>query len=139
MVYLAAIRHSQDSVSKLRRVTPGTRVPIDSTAVGLAYLAALPPPALESVLAKISTCVHGAHRRKDLEKNLTQVRKRGFSIAAFMPGNEAVGRTFVGPDHQLYAMNISFVPREGRLAHDRRHYALILKGLIESSRKAWMA
>lgn len=139
MVYLVSIRHSQDSVSKLRRVTPGTRVPIDRTAVGQAYLAALPPPALQSVLAWIGVGVRGTQRRKELENTVAQVRKRGYSIAAFMPGNEAVGRTFVGPDHQLYAMNISFEAREGSIAHDRRHYAQVLKGLIENSREAWMA
>lgn len=139
MVYLVSIRHSQDSVSKLRRVTPGTRVPIDKTAVGQAYLAALPQQVLHSVLDRIGASSRVTQRRKELENTVKQVKKRGYSIAAFMPGNEAVGRAFIGPDHQLYAMNISFEAREDAIARDRRHFSELLKTLCEQTRKAWSA
>lgn len=139
MVYLVSIRHSPDSVSKLRRVTPGTRVPIDKTAVGLAYLAALPPEVLRSVLSLIGggTGSREAHRREELESAVAQVKRRGYSAASFMPGNEAVGRSFVGPDHQLYAMNISFEAREESQSKDCRRFAQVLKALIEAIQKVW--
>lgn len=139
MVYLVSIRHSPDGVSKLRRVTLGTRVPIDKTAVGLACLAALPSEGLRSVLRLIDGGAgsRAAQRRKELESAVTQVKKRGYSTASYMPGNDAVGRSFVGPDHQIYAMNISFEAREGAKSSDRRRMAQVLKGLIEAIREAW--
>jgi len=123
----------------LRRVTLGTRVPVQKTAAGLAYLAALPPEVLQSVLARIgvSASSRGAQRRRELESAVAQGKKRGYSIAAFMPGNEAVGRAFIGPDHQLYAMNISFEAREGSKTKDCKRFAQVLKDLIDAIQQAW--
>jgi DNA-binding IclR family transcriptional regulator len=139
MVYLVSVRHSQDSVSKLRRVTSGMRVPVQQTAVGLAYLAALPPVVLQSVLAKVCSGICISPERKALEAAIVETRRRGYSVAAFVPGNGAVGRAFVGPDQQLYAMNISFEAREGAVAQDRRRHAQHLKGLIEVIQRALAA
>ncbi len=139
MVYLLAIRHSPDSVSRLRRVAPGARIPIEQTAVGIAYLEALPPTVRQAVLGDIGLRV-GPYWKQEcprLEAAITQVHKRGYSSASFIPGNMAVGRTFSGPDHQLYAMNISFEPRPGQEEKEVRHYASVLKKLIDRIGKEW--
>jgi DNA-binding IclR family transcriptional regulator len=132
MVYLASIRHSTDGVSKLRRVAPGTRVPIHQTAVGLAYLAALPPVVLNSFVRRISDGEddRDTHERQRLLKTIEQVKQMGYSIAEFMPGNHAVGRTFVGSDYQIYAMNISFQAQDSSATDECKLYADILKETI---------
>lgn len=139
MVYLLTIRHSPDSVSRLRRVAPGTRVPIEQTAVGLAYLEALPQAVRQAVLGEIGLRVGSrwTQRRKQLETVIAQVHKHGYSSASFIPGNMAVGRTFGGPDHQLYAMNISFEAQVGQEDEETRHYASVLAKLINNIDKVW--
>ncbi|MGT2489635.1 IclR family transcriptional regulator domain-containing protein [Cupriavidus basilensis] len=54
MVYLAAVRHSRDSVSRTRRVAPGTRVPMELTSIGMAWLAAAPAGVRDHCLARIA-------------------------------------------------------------------------------------
>ncbi len=139
MVYLLTIRRSPDSVSKLRRVEPGKRIPIEQTAVGLAYLEALPQAVRQAVLDDIGRRVGSRWKQESrrVDAAIATTHKRGYSSASFIPGNMAVGRTFSGPDHQLYAMNISFEPKAGQEDKEIRHYASVLKKLIDSINKGW--
>jgi len=136
MVYLLSVRHSADSVSRLRRVAPGTRVPIHETAVGLAYLAALPADARRALVEKVAQEKGSPRLARQLESAIAQVQRRGYSQAAFMQGNMAVGRTFQAADRQLYALNISFEARAGRESLDCEHYAQVLHDLCIAAAQA---
>lgn len=145
MVYLIALRHSPDSTSRLRRVTTGTRIPIHRTATGLAYLAALPPDALRSILdmvlrsAGARAGARAATYHQELMDTVARAKRQGYGTAAYMLGNQAVGRALVGPDRQLYVTNISFEAQAPTSAAEIRQYAKVLKEMNEAIQTAWRA
>jgi len=134
MVYLASIRHSQDSVSLTRRVAPGTRVTMERTAIGLAYLAMLPAAVRQDLLQRIETRLGERWERRAavIARRIAQAQRRGYCVAAYQPGHlAAVGTAFIGPDQQLYGLNISYPQRPGHGRHDSERYAAMLLGLAQ--------
>lgn len=142
MVYLAAVRQGRDSVSRLRRVVRGTRVPMGMSSIGLAYLAGLHAAAREAVLQKIEEEV-GDRRssvRKRILQGISQAQELGYCTAAILPGHLlAVGASFVGADNQLYAINISYPCRQGHETRDNERYAKILLRLIPDIKREWLS
>ncbi|MGO4327224.1 IclR family transcriptional regulator [Cupriavidus sp. 2TAF22] len=133
MVYLASVRHSRDSVSRTRRVAPGTRVPMELTAIGLAYLAALPAGVREDLVGKIAEKAgeQWPGLRREVRRGIAQAQALGYCSANYQPGHlTAVGAAFRGPDHQWYGLNISFPHKASEKPRDVERYAPLLLGLI---------
>ncbi|WP_042878042.1 IclR family transcriptional regulator [Cupriavidus necator] len=140
MVYLASIRHSRDSVSRTRRVVPGSRVPMELTAIGLSWLGALPPGVREDMLAGIAARQGEAWpaMRTRVLRAIAQSQQRGFCTAAYQPGHLlAVGAAFWGPDQQLYGLNISFPYSASERGRDNARYAAKLERLVDDIQAAW--
>ncbi|WP_354682508.1 IclR family transcriptional regulator [Cupriavidus necator] len=142
MVYLAAIRHSGDVVSRTRRVEPGSRVPMELTAIGLSWLAAQPPGVREDMLEGIAARQGKAWAgmRAGVLRGIAQAQRQGYCTAAYQPGHLlAVGAAFCGPDQQLYGLNISFPYAEDQHSRDdaRVRYAAKLQRLVADIQAAW--
>lgn len=140
MVYLASIRHSRDSVSRTRRVVPGTRVPMEMTAIGLSWLAAQPEGVREDLLAGIAARQGEAWTgmRAQVLRGIAQAQRHGYCTAAYQPGHLlAVGAAFSGPDQQLYGLNISFPFNESERSRDNARYAAQLERLVADIQEAW--
>ncbi|AJG22636.1 Transcriptional regulator, IclR family [Cupriavidus basilensis] len=134
MVYLAAVRHSRDSVSRTRRVAPGTRVPMELTSIGMAWLAAVPAGVRDQFLARIEEKAGGEWPalHEELSRGIAQAQAQGYCSANYQPGHlTAVGAAFRGPDHQWYGLNISFPHKPSEKPRDVARYAPLLLGLIE--------
>lgn len=142
MVYLVAVRQSRDALSRLRRVVAGTRVPIAMTSIGFAYLAGLPQAAREALLHNVALREgkQWPSIRARVASGIAEMQALGYCTAAFQPGHLlAVGSHFVGPDNQLYAVNISYPFRSGHESSDNRRYGAALLKLIASIRKDWFS
>ncbi|CAN7774044.1 helix-turn-helix domain-containing protein [Cupriavidus necator] len=141
MVYLASVRHSRDSVTRTRRVVmPGTRVPMELTALGLAWLAALPEPARDELLGVIAARQGAAWSgmKKDVANAIAQALRDGYCTAAYQPGHMlAVATTFIGPDRQRYSVNVSFPYEESSMGADCARHAATLLQLVADIRAAW--
>ncbi len=139
MVYLASIRHSRDSVSRTRRVVPGSRVPMELTAIGLSWLAAQPQGVREDMLAGIAArqgeagpaC--SARAAQHCAGAAARLLRRGLPAGHLL----AVGAAFCGPDQQLYGLNISFPYCEGERSRDNARYAVQLARLVADIQAAW--
>lgn len=140
MVYLASIRHSRDSVSQTRRVVPGTRVPMELTALGLSWLAIQPDGVREDLLAGIAARQGEAWTgmRAQVLRGIAQAQRHGYCTAAYQPGHLlAVGAAFSGPDLQLYGLSISFPFNESERSRDNVRYAAQLARLVTDIQEAW--
>ena len=140
MVYLASIRHSLDSVSRTRRVVPGTRVPMELTSIGLAWLGAQPDGVREDMLEGIAARQGEAWpaMRARVLRAIGQSQQRGFCTAAYQQGHLlAVGAAFRGPDQQLYGLNISFPYSASERRRDNARYAAKLARLMDDIQSAW--
>ena len=139
MVYLAAVRHSRDSVSRTRRVEPGTRIPMEQTSIGMAWLAAAPKAVRASLFSRIAERAgkDWPTVRRELSRGIAQTEELGYCTANYQPGHlTAVGAAFRGPDHQWYGLNISFPHKPSEKARDVARYAPLLLGLIEKIHSA---
>lgn len=133
MVYLAAVRHSGDSVSRTRRVAPGTRIPMEQASIGIAWLAAETPAVRAEYLARIERKMGDDWPAMDkaLARGIAQAQRLGYCTANYQPGHlTAVGAAFRGPDHQWYGLNISFPHKPSEKRRDVARYAPLLRDLI---------
>ncbi|WP_116601885.1 IclR family transcriptional regulator [Cupriavidus alkaliphilus] len=140
MVYLASIRHSRDSVSRTRRVVPGSRVPMELTAIGLSWLAAQPEEVRRDLLAGIAARQGEAWTgmRARVLRGIAQAQRHGHCTAAYQPGHLlAVGAAFSGPDQQLYGLNISYPFNDAERRRDHARYAAQLARLVAEIQQAW--
>ncbi|SOY72776.1 Transcriptional regulator IclR family [Cupriavidus taiwanensis] len=140
MVYLASIRHSRDSVSRTRRVVPGSRVPMELTAIGLSWLAAQPEEVRRDLLAGIAARQGAAWpgMRAGVLRGIAQAQRHGHCTAAYQPGHLlAVGAAFSGPDQQLYGLNISYPFNEAERRRDHARHAAQLERLVADIQQAW--
>ncbi|SOZ18162.1 Transcriptional regulator IclR family [Cupriavidus taiwanensis] len=140
MVYLASIRHSRDSVSRTRRVVPGSRVPMELTAIGLSWLAAQPEEVRRDLLAGIAARQGEAWTgmRARVLRGIAQAQRHGHCTAAYQPGHLlAVGAAFSGPDQQLYGLNISYSFNDAERRRDHARHAAQLTRLVAEIQQAW--
>jgi DNA-binding IclR family transcriptional regulator len=92
------------------KVYPGFRMPIFTTAMGRAYLAALTPDELETVFAEFSRQMSDTGvRREDVLGQIEHARRFGFvrSIGDWMEDIGAIAVTFRRPDRkQIYVLSL---------------------------------
>jgi DNA-binding IclR family transcriptional regulator len=139
MVYLASIQRGRIRVSRTPRVESGSRVPIETTSIGLSYLASLPEKECGIMLEEI------AARRGDAWKKLcgrvfrgiAQAKLRGYCTTTYRTDLVmSIGAAFMGRDQQLYGLNISFPYTAGQCARYKIRYADKLLQLVEDIQAA---
>ncbi len=107
LVYLHAIRRSLGGVP--RHVTTGHRVPVESTAIGRAYLATLNGEDLDRVLNSVRPRHTGRWRTIEAEigKSIRQVRREGYCQVEWLPGMKTVATAVELPACAPYLVNLS--------------------------------
>jgi DNA-binding IclR family transcriptional regulator len=108
MVYLESVRESRHGI--FRRISPGSRTPIELTALGRAYLAGLGRSDRPKLLAGIAL-KYGKEWslvQKEIDQAIADVAAKGYCAAAWQAGMVSIAAPLAGPDKALYAINISF-------------------------------
>lgn len=107
MVYLESVRHHR-RVS-LRNVVSGQRVPMELTSLGRAYLAVLPTPQREALMASFRTRRRSDWRRieREIDEAAESVRRLGYCVASWQPEIVAVATPLPLRDHPVHVLNAS--------------------------------
>lgn len=139
MVYIAALRKGQDSITKTRNHVPGSRVPIEQTAVGLAYLAGMTEKARDRLLAQIAPKYGNewSKVKSTIERSRDQLLQQGYCTAEWNPGLIGIGTNITAPNRDLYGVNISFYfdGRDTTVVVDR--FAIMLLQLVADIKTVW--
>jgi DNA-binding IclR family transcriptional regulator len=137
MVYLESVRESRHGI--FRRIFPGSRTPIELTALGRAYLAGLGDSERQQMLVK-TALKYGKEWRplqREIEHAIADIAARGYCAAAWQAGMVSIAAPLVAPDKTLYSLNISF-PFDGEdYAALVKRYAPMLIELRENITNAW--
>jgi DNA-binding IclR family transcriptional regulator len=107
MVYVETIRYN--TKASLRVVEAGLQIPIELTSLGRAYLAALPEPLREQLVAEL-LARRSANSRElvcEIEEAISSVREKGYCAASWQPGVLAVAAPIVVPGLPVHSMNFS--------------------------------
>ncbi|TKC86760.1 IclR family transcriptional regulator [Trinickia terrae] len=123
MVVIDSIRPR--SAILVSRLEVGSRMDLTRTAVGRAYMAALPPADLDALLTGLQTASGDdwPHIHARITKTLQETRANGFAIATseWYEGLNAVAAGFVGPTGTRYSVNCGgaahMCPREWLIEH----------------------
>jgi DNA-binding IclR family transcriptional regulator len=139
MIYLAALRKSEDGISRTRRLVPGSRVPIEATAVGRACLALLSEAHRDELLRQFGSKYGGkwSKLRADILHSMDELSRFGYCTVVWLPGLIGIGTAMRAPDGSVYGVNISFQfePESRKQLVER--YAPMLLQLSRDIREAW--
>ena len=128
MVYLDSVRLSRLGI--FRRIVPGSRIPIASTALGCAFMAGMHAAERRALLARLRQA-HGAQwpaLRRGVDAALQSVQAHGFCRAQWQAGMTSVAAPLRTPSGELYALNVSFpAPSAQAEAGVDNHAALLLR------------
>jgi DNA-binding IclR family transcriptional regulator len=110
MIYLAALRKSEDGISRTRRLVPGSRVPMEATAVGRACLALLPGAQRDELLRQFASKYSGkwSELSADIQHSMGELSRFGYCTVVWLPGLIGIGTAMRAPDGIVYGVNISF-------------------------------
>jgi DNA-binding IclR family transcriptional regulator len=141
MVYLDSVRLSR--LGMFRRIVPGSRIPIASTALGCAFLAGLAVAERKALLLRLRQAQGSGWPalQRGVEAALASVRAQGFCRAQWQAGMVSVAAPLRTPGGELYALNVSFpVPASAqeRQEGEEDHVAL-LQRLAADIQAAWAA
>lgn len=136
MVYLDSVRLGRGMV---RRLVPGSRIPIASTALGRAFLAGMDAAPRKALLARLRQA-HGADwpaLQREVQAALQDAQTQGFCRAQWQTGFIALAAPLRTPGGDLYALNVSF-PLPAASAQDTEaHYVALLRRLAADVQAAW--
>ena len=106
MVYLESIRYNRQA--SLRNVVSGQRVPIELTSLGRAWLA-VAPEARRAELLKEFEARRGdwPRLRKEIDKAVESVRRRGWCAASWQPEIVALATPLVLENERVHVLNAS--------------------------------
>ncbi len=108
MVYLASARWSRRGLA--RHLAPGSRVPMDCTALGHAWLAGTDTAHRQELMERFSQKLGNAWpaARLAIRLGLEKIDADGWCMAMWQPGMMALATPVQGPDRSTYALNLSF-------------------------------
>ena len=139
MIYLQSVRREPSRTHLPAR--PGSRLPMEHTAAGHAYLAVIPEAARLACLQRLA-----AQHRDDwpplhaaIERSLAAYRRQGWCVAEWMPGLPVVATALHGPDGMYRILNISFAATASERPRLVRRYAGVLMTLAADVDRAWRA
>lgn len=137
MVYLASFRESRRGVS--RRADAGSRFPMDVTAAGRAYLAAISCEHKALLMRQFS----GHHAEQwptvclGIDDAARDIAAQGYCSAHWQPGLTAIATFLVAPDGQTYSIGIGFHAEADERNRGERRYAPVLLKLKDDISAAW--
>jgi DNA-binding IclR family transcriptional regulator len=139
MIYLAALRKSEDGISRTRRLVPGSRVPMEATAVGRACLALLPEAHRDELLRQFASKYRGKWPtlKADILHSMDELARFGYCTVVWLPGLIGIGTAVRAPDGIVYGMNISFQFEPGRRDQLVERYAPMLLQLSRDIQDGW--
>ncbi len=111
MLYLESIRYNRRA--SLRKVVSGQRVPMELTSLGRAYLAVAPQEQRMALLQEFK-----ARRgdwpalRKDIDKAIESVRRRGWCVASWQPEIVALATPLMLENERPHVLNVSVSSEE---------------------------
>ncbi|WP_028602939.1 IclR family transcriptional regulator [Ottowia thiooxydans] len=141
MVYLESARESRMGI--FRRLSAGSRIPIELTSLGRAYLSGLPKPERQQLLGRIAQ----QHDKgwpallAEINRGVMHIKKNGYCQASWQTGVIAIAAPLPAPDQTLYALNISFPigEKEAENSAQVKRYAQMLLRLKEQILETWRA
>lgn len=108
MVYLKSVRGNTGTA--FRRIMPGSRAPLEMSAIGLAWLAGAPTDLRREKLAAIAAR-HGrrwAQIKEGIAVAQASFRELGYCVSRWQAGSVAIARPLAPSNGQLFAINISY-------------------------------
>ncbi|WP_083745116.1 IclR family transcriptional regulator [Variovorax sp. KK3] len=132
MLYLESIRYNRKA--SLRKVVSGQRVPIELTSLGRAWLAVAPQEQRDALFAAFEARRADWPRlRKDIDKAIDGVHRRGWCAASWQPEIVAVATPLMLDGERLHVMNASVSTTEppGEVALELAPPLLALREQIE--------
>ena len=132
MVYLESIRYNRKA--SLRKVASGQRVPIELTSLGRAWLAVAPEARRAELYAEFAARRADWPRlRREIEKAIDGVHRRGWCAASWQPEIVAVATPLVLEDERVHVLNASVSTAEppGEVALELSAPLLALRAQIE--------
>jgi len=136
MVYVTALRESRRGV--FRRAVRGSRYPVETTAGGRAWLAALDERGREALLGKLAQ-KHGREwpaLQAQIRASLADSDARGYCVAYWAPGMTGVGAPLVASNGRPYALNLTYHSMDTPKSEEPRYGELLL-GLRDEILARW--
>lgn len=137
MMYLESVRESRRGV--FRRAGPGTRFPMELTASGRAYLAAISPTKRAKLLCEFAH-IHVA-AWPEIQRGITQakeeIQRHGYCAVQWQPGLTALATCLVAPDGQVYSVSIGLHHVLGHDPSSLERYGSLLLLLQKNLGEAW--
>jgi DNA-binding IclR family transcriptional regulator len=139
MVYLDSVRESRRGI--FRRISAGSRIPMELTSLGRAYLAGLAQADRQVLLKRIAPQYGEGWPtvRREISRAIVDVARLGYCVAVWQPGMMALASFLKGPDRAVYAINISFPTDDTDSASSIKRYSHMLRGLVDEIEKKWIA
>jgi DNA-binding IclR family transcriptional regulator len=107
MIYLDSVRRSRSEL--FRHLAAGTRIPMELTSLGRAFLGTVAQRDLRRLLARFRTR-HPSNwpvTRRAILQSIADVRTNGYCVANWQPGIFAIGAPLVIPHFPVHVFNIS--------------------------------
>jgi DNA-binding IclR family transcriptional regulator len=130
MIYLESVRRSRLGV--FRHVVSGSRLPIEATALGRAWLSGVGEGERRAVLGRISA-KHGTRWpaiEEEVAEALAQIEQIGYCSVAWQVGMVSVAAPVAVPGFAVHAMNISFPVTGDERASLEARYAPLLGRMV---------
>lgn len=135
MVYLESVRKNRSGL--FRHVTSGSRVPIEITSLGQAYLSTLSDPALDTLLNQLKP--RHPKNWKQVRAAITDARKalhnQGVCQASWQAGITSIALPLGLEDQPPYVFNISFASQDFTPGQIENELIPLLKGLLQKVRE----
>lgn len=137
MVYLEAIRNERSGM--IRRATAGSRMPMETSATGMAYIASLPVSERRGLIATLIPAGSGdaSRRRERLQAGISHLMQHGFSVGEWQPSNIGLSCPLVGPDSEIYVCTIGFMVTDRTRSKLIAAHSADALALAEEIRRAW--
>ncbi|WP_444756656.1 IclR family transcriptional regulator [Pseudomonas sp. A014] len=112
MVYLESVRRNRSGL--FRHVTSGSRVPIELTSLGRAYLSTLPAAERRALLAELSRRHPSNWKavKQEIDEALAMLAREGFCIAAWQVGITSIAVPLRLANGPTFVFNISFASQD---------------------------
>lgn len=109
IVYLQSVRGNPGMA--LRRILPGTRAPLELTAIGRAWLSAVPAVQRAAALAPIAERygTRWAAMEAQLDDSMSEIKRYGYCTSRWQAGVVGIARPLRACKGQVYGVNVTFL------------------------------
>ncbi|MEX3967860.1 IclR family transcriptional regulator [Paraburkholderia sp. EG286B] len=137
MMYLTTIRNEKSGM--IRQATWGSRMPMETSSAGAAYLASLPADEQRKIVDTLipAHCTNAQARSARLYEGIAHVARHGFSIGEWQPDNIGLSVPLMGRSGTVYCSTVSFMVNEATRGELIAKHSTIALSLAEDIRLAW--